>query len=516
MRKSLLVALAVLPLTTLALAYPAQQPNGVALTTELQALGDKKKEVRLKAVQRLGSWGAAAALAAPELGRRVQEDPEAEVANQAALALAKIGPAGARELVKAAQSPQPAVRQRALWALGKMGPAAREALEVLQDALQDPNPPLRALAAVALGEMGTAAVPALGDLCKALRDENAEVRKQAAGALANLGTDAVPDLQKRLTEHDPLQRLTAAEALGLQGADAEDAVPDLARLLKDEEPALRFAAATALAAVGPAAKEVAPQLLEAMKDDRMEVQQAAFQALLRVHTKDVPGLLDAFRKLNEEHHWAAPYVLTQFGPDPKDAVKPLIKRLQAQDDFERLAAALGLAEIGPPAIEAVPALQKALKDSNPRVQHAAGFALGLVQPDLAAQLTPTLDDTLAKDLMQKLLVALQNLQDLQQGFQTKQPRLGDGRLVNRQALVNPQIQTFYSQFVDMHIMISVELNWVKGRRGGCPTGYLKDLPKALQDIFKPNQEAIDAFEPEALPALIRGVQIAAQYRLGFT
>ena len=33
-----------------------------------------------------------------------------------------------------------------------------------------------------------------------------------------------------------------------------------------------------------------------------------------------PGLLEALRKLNVEHHWATPYVLQQFGPEAKDAV----------------------------------------------------------------------------------------------------------------------------------------------------------------------------------------------------
>jgi HEAT repeat protein len=505
MRKPFLVALVLLPFAAVALAYPVQQPNGVALTTELQALGDKKKEVRLKAVQRLGSWGAAAALAAPELGKRVQEDSEAEVANQAALALAKIGPAGARELMKAAQSPQPTVRQRALWALAKMGPAAKEALGVLRDTLQDPNPSFRALAALALGEMGANAVPAVGDLCRALRDPIAEVRKQAACALANLGSDAVPDLQKQLHEEDALLRLTAVEALALQGADAEDAVPDLAKLLKDEEPALRFAAATALAAVGPAAKEAVPQLLEAIKDNRVEVQQAAFQALMHVNADDVPGLLDAFRKLNQEHHWAAPYVLKQFGPNTKDAVKPLIQRLEAKDEGERLAAVLALCHIGPQAKEALPALQKALKDPSPQVQYSAAFALRLIQAGAPADNALSLPNAI-KAFAQDL--------ELQKEINKQQHDIDSLlRPVNRQALFNPQVQERYNKIVYLHVMLSVRFTHL------CKCmleGPQKEISPDEQALLNQVRDVVNNLEAEAVPALLRGMYLTAYYDLGFT
>src|SRR5207244_10141993 len=177
-------------------------PTPMNLAAQRKALTDKKKEVRLAAVQQLGSWGNGASLAAPDLARLVHDDPDEAVANHAAMALAQIGPFGAKELAKAARSPTVAVRQRALVALSKMGPAAKEAVSVLRETLEDRHPPFRALAAVALGEIGTDAKAATPDLLKLLNDSDAEVRKQVALALASIGPECVPALREMLADED--------------------------------------------------------------------------------------------------------------------------------------------------------------------------------------------------------------------------------------------------------------------------------------------------------------------------
>src|SRR5207253_2619887 len=84
------------------------------------------------------------------------------------------------------------------------------------------------------------------------------------------------------------------------------------------------------------AKEAITPLTSIMRDKNGEVQKRAFQALLNVGSGDVPEFLDTMRKLNAEVHWAFPYILRQFGPKAKDAVKPLIKQLDSPDDGTRL------------------------------------------------------------------------------------------------------------------------------------------------------------------------------------
>jgi HEAT repeat protein len=522
----LVLVLASLPLGAVALAA-ATPPSGVTMGADVQALGDEKKEIRLAAVKRLGSYGASAILAAEQLGKMVQEDPDTQVANQAALALAKIGPAGARELAAAVRSEKTVVRHRALVALGKMGPAAKEALEALMDALEDADSPCRAWAAFALGEMGAAAAPAVDALCLALRDSNAEVRKQALLALANIGPESVPSLQKLLADEEAPVRYSAIQALTIQCTDAKEAASDLAKLLKDKEPALRSAAAAALAALGSVAKQAVPELLLAMKDDKIDVQQSAFRALLRVSADDSEGMLDAFRKLNEQHHWAAPYVLKQFGPKAKDAVKPLILRLQAKEDDERFAAALALGRIGKEAKEAIPALQKAMNDPNPKVKHSAAFALAYIQAAPPVEIDESLQDAFAR-IEKSLVLSQQKLQELQRAVENilpdlKPPARGDPvvkRPVNRQAFFDPKLQTFYATFIDIHIMFSAELNALSQNIDGgkqCPTVYLKQFfPKAAQSLFYANQKTIDSMGPEAIPALVRGINLAVSYNIGFT
>src|SRR5882724_5764676 len=153
------------------------------LAPHLADLDHQKKEVRLKAVKKIGALGLAARSVAPKLGVLVQEDPYDKVADEAARALAQIGPAGVPELVKAVQHEKVPVRNRALWALGLMGPAGKEAVGALKDALLDPQPALSAMAAMALGDMGADAAPAIPALCRALRHRDPRVRTQAAIAL---------------------------------------------------------------------------------------------------------------------------------------------------------------------------------------------------------------------------------------------------------------------------------------------------------------------------------------------
>jgi HEAT repeat protein len=455
MRKILLSLLAALPLAAAVLAM-SSEPTAVNLMKERQALTDEKKEERLAAIKRLGAWGNAASLAAPDLAKVLCEDPEDEVANQAALALAEIGPCGARELAKQYQAMKSvAVRERTLWALSKMGPEAREALPALKEALQDRHTPCRRYAAMALGELGVEAKGALPELRKALSDNDTEVRNQAAVAMANIGPDSLVLLRAMLDDEDFGVREKGVQALGLQGRLAEVAIPAMVKLLKDDAADVRAAAALALANMGPAAKTAMPHLLDIMKDPNDRVQRAGLQALMSCNGDDMDGLLEAFRKLNAEHHWAAPHVLKQFGTNPQDAIKPLIKRLEGKDDTERLGAALALAQIGKEASEAVPALRKLLKDASPQVQHSAAFAIAAILE------VPGVDDTLETALAKiakKGLAANARVQQFQQALAGNRAATGAARPVNRQALSDPSVQADYNTLVDIHVMTSVQVN----------------------------------------------------------
>jgi HEAT repeat protein len=393
-----------------------------------------------------------------------------------------------------------------------MGPEAQEAIGFLKEGLQDSHAPCRSLAAIALGELGASAKVAIPELRKALGDNDESVRNQAALALANIGAEAITILREMLKDEDWAVRLMGVQAMAFHGPDAAIAVQDLARLLGDDVADVRAGAASALAALGPAAKDAVPELLKAMTDGKLEVQLAAFQALKRVNANDAPELVKAFSKLNQDHHWAAPYVLKQFGPAAKDAVKPLIKQLEGKLDGERMGAALALGEIGIEAIEAVPALQKARKDANPQVQHSAAIALALIKADNDAPSAALKDVLPAYEKNFKEAQAQWQIQQKAQGFE-QVAHFNLLRPVNRQALINPQIQATYDSLVGLHVMLSVRLG-NSCRAKMCET--TEDWPVGVQPLVSQVTDAIRNLEQESVPALIKGIHLWAFYDLGFT
>lgn len=88
-----------------------------------------------------------------------------------------------RRLIDALKDPDPDVRQNLAAALAKVGPAA---VEPLVAALKDSLPERRAGAAYALGLIGTAAGTALPGLLDALDDKELDVRRQASFAISRV------------------------------------------------------------------------------------------------------------------------------------------------------------------------------------------------------------------------------------------------------------------------------------------------------------------------------------------
>jgi hypothetical protein len=86
------------------------------------------------------------------------------------------------------------VRETTIDALARIG---KPAVPALVEALHDPNPDLRDQAALALARIGPDAEAAVPDLIAALNDDNEVVRKDAVRALGQIGPQAaraVPEL----------------------------------------------------------------------------------------------------------------------------------------------------------------------------------------------------------------------------------------------------------------------------------------------------------------------------------
>jgi HEAT repeat protein len=464
-------------------------------------LASARKAERLQGVALLGRFGSAARGAAPTLDYTMRDDPDTAVANEAAASLAKIGRAGVPYLTAALRHERAAVRQCAAAALALIGPEARSAAPALLMALKDDSAQVRAVAAHALGEVKgdpRVIVPALS---LALDDRAPEVKKQAGLALVSLGNDAVPGLREVLKSAVPALRRDAAQLLGMMGTDAKEAAGDLALLLKDDEPQVRAAAAGALAAMGKEAQAAIPALLQVLRTEkRFEVQQCAFQAIRAIGSRDLPGLLKAVREIDQAGRWAIPYVLIQFGPQAKDAVPQLIKLLADPDAGHRVGAALALGKIGAEAQEAIPALLRALQDPNPAVRGSAAIALTRLDPRRKAVTEQHLDQT-----DRTLQATAQRLWSMRAQLTVAAEPFRGLRPVNRAALTDPGIQGHFNSVVDMTLAAS---ECAPGGRIRLPGGENAKWTTMVQNL-------IDNAGPEAVPALVRGINLAGQYQIGF-
>lgn len=477
------------------------RPDDVTLLATQLVSPDKSH--RSQAAEQLGRYGNAAKIAAPLLSKVMREDSDAKVAQKAAVALARLGRPSVKYLIDALNDESAAVRQRAAGALALIGPDARAAAPALMQTLKDDgSSQIRGAAAYALGEIGGDPEQVPPALCQALADPAPDVQRQAGLALATLGDETVPALRDLLKSREPNRRRDAAQVLEAIGPDARDAAADLALLLKDKEAQVRAAGAAALAALGKEAQDAMPTLLEVLRTDKSyEVQLQTFQAITLVGSKDPASLQKALKEINDNTRWATPFILKQFGPRAKDAVPHLIKALSHKDSGTRLAAALALGEIGADAKAAVPGLMKILKDTSSSVRMGAAAALASIDPKQEAQGKHQFVLALAQ--AEKALITAMEPQKKGLSVQEAAAR-GLIRPIDRRALVDPVVQAQYNQVIDLHLFVS---SYQRASR------YFRDLRQT--QLSTELTRVINQFGPESSPALVRGINLAAIYDLGF-
>jgi len=355
----------------------------------------------------------------------------------AAEALGERGPAAAdaiTALVKVMRAPKLNDRADALRllaardALVRIGP---KAVPALTDLLAHEAAPVRAVAAEALGWLGPPAADAVPALGKLLADQSAFVKARAADALARIGPkaeSAVPALVKLLGEPasteppsfgrgqsgDPKTAATAAlKAVGPKGVAAlrEYVLPGLIEQYKTAKPtpwdgpgvatlaALGPDAAGALPAIkayvrrrdsssdldalvpvllkmGPDGVKAFQELLADTKADRRAMIGAVATSRAYGNQGDltpiVPTLVAALKDENPAIRSSAAWALSDLGArTPPEVINVLVAQLGAPD-VDRGAA---FARIGAPA---VPALVRALKAEDPKVQTRAASALGQI------------------------------------------------------------------------------------------------------------------------------------------
>lgn len=155
-----------------------------------------------------------------------------------------------------------------------------------------------------------------------------------------------------------------------------ETLPGLVWTLHSGSAPQRVEAARQLGRLGPGASQVLPALMEALRDPNPAVQSAAATAIGRVG--GAPALAEAMTSPNPVARVAVLGVLWGLPRDPLNderRVEILVPALRDPSPQVRQSAARALAEMGPAAAPAVPALGAALYDSDGSVRQSAVDAL---------------------------------------------------------------------------------------------------------------------------------------------
>jgi len=342
----------------------------------------------------------------------------------AALALQGIGPAAAPAaaklkpaLIAAIRQPRPAAVELLQATIAKVSPGAQKGMVAEVAALlKDKDDGVKKHACVALERIGPDAGAAAPALLEAAKSKVPTVAAAAAEALAAVGppADAAAPLAAMVESDNTAVALAALKALGAMGAGAAGAVPQVAKLANASRNELVASEAVrALGRLGPkgtdavigtlgsrvrGAGEAAMGVLVGMGDKAVPLLTAALsgprkleaaEALLRLgkggEKQALVTLRAACDSKNSQESRAAIETLGRWGSRLEDkalrndAAAAVGQVLAGQNDSAKEAAARALGSFGPESPAAVPALEKAVKDSNQRVAKAAKASLDRIK-----------------------------------------------------------------------------------------------------------------------------------------
>jgi len=172
-----------------------------------------------------------------------------------------------------------------------------------------------------------------------------------------------------------LERFTCS---GLFGTDVKNLretqnVPRLIFALQHNDPTVQYDAAEALGEIGDN-RAVEPLLAALKSDETSGVRWKAVEALAKLGTPAVAGLIGALQHEDDDVRWKAAIGLGEIG-DPK-AIPPLIDLLCDDDRFVRSRAAYALSMIGEAAVDP---LIHALREGDGNLRWGAAIALGKIQ-----------------------------------------------------------------------------------------------------------------------------------------
>lgn len=246
------------------------------------------------------------------------------------------------------------------------------------------------------------------------RAKSTQARRDLADLLARFegqGKTVLPILREKLASPEPTAKYAAARSLWLLGPDAAEAMPELLRMLSAPDPGMRAVAAYSLGSIGAAARPAVPGLNALLKSDKLGLRLLAALALSRID----PSVSEALKVLRQaylspqdpasqrqtrnevdaglsDEQWGHEFLeegLARFGERGVEVFAEALDKVDLDEwsathnsaqcgAVARIQAALWLAQVGPEARSAVPALRRALKDRDPFLRDAAAAALGRI------------------------------------------------------------------------------------------------------------------------------------------
>jgi HEAT repeat protein len=276
----------------------------------------------------------------------------------------------------------------AAWSLAKLHPgdqaALRTAVEKLTHGLKSDDAALRTAAAKGLQMLQPPPEMVAPALVAMVNDPDPDVQENVISAMAGLGESVVPRAARAL--QNPQLRIPAARLLARLGPKAAGAVSPLMDAARDAEPQFRAQIHFALAAIGPAAAPAAEMLAEAITNENPHIRESALYALREIGPGASAASAALVKRMQADDSFdavAAAWALAKIAPgDAAVAAKVAAKLatgLSSADEQTRMESATSLADLGPAAKSATPALTRASReDSSAEVRAAAAAALAQI------------------------------------------------------------------------------------------------------------------------------------------
>lgn len=176
-----------------------------------------------------------------------------------------------------------------------------------------------------------------------------DARDRAAEEMVKtLGDQAVPELVRLLNYDDPLWQRAARKYAPRLPARWRNSLLEKAGL--PQRVGVRCAAATALGVIGAPATNAIPALGRALRTDHHQVRWNASAALWRIGRESLPVLTEALQDSDVTTLRASAFALAELGPDAAPAIPALINALKHPSQDVRDAVNISLARIGAPSV----------------------------------------------------------------------------------------------------------------------------------------------------------------------